>query len=524
MRYLPFLSVLAGFGLSLALVGATPWAWAGVALFGVASLFGLADYFQVQHAIRRNYPVTGRMRWFFYWLRPFLRQYIVESETEGRPFNHEQRTLVYRRAKDVSSVEPFGSHVDAGPEGYEWLSHSLAAKTPKPDSLRVQVGGRHCAKPHTASILNISAMSFGSLGAKAIEALNKGAAAGGFYHDTGEGAVSRHHRHGGDLVWELGSGYFGCRAPDGSFDPQRFKDVAADDQIKMIEVKLSQGAKPGHGGVLPGAKVSQEIAEARGIPIGETCISPPYHPAFSTPLEMMAFVAQLRDLSNGKPIGLKLCMGPPREFLALVKAMLDTGIAPDFIVVDGAEGGTGAAPVEFQDHIGAPLRDGLILARNALVGAGLKDDVALAASGKLISGFGMAASMALGADWVNSGRGFMFALGCVQSLQCHTNHCPTGVATQDIGRQRALVVTDKAARVRNFHHNTVHALAEVCAAAGVEHPRDLTPDRLMIRMSPTEAKPATDVYNILDPGALLSAPARTPLGEAWADADPSRFG
>ena len=523
MRFFPFILILAGLAASVFALRYSDWAWAGVGVLGVVAAAGLGDLLQTKHAIRRNYPVTGRIRWFFYWLRPFLRQYIVESETEGRPFNQEQRTMVYRRAKNISSVEPFGSHVDQGGEGYEWLSHSMGAVQPNVDGLRVDVGGADCKQPYSSSVFNISAMSFGSLGGKAVEALNRGAALGGFYHDTGEGGVSRHHRHGGDLVWELGSGYFGCRAPDGGFDPDRFKETASDDQIKMIEVKLSQGAKPGHGGVLPGKKVTAEIAEARGVPLGQTCVSPPYHPAFSTPLELMGFIAQLRDLSGGKPVGIKLCMGPAYEFLALVKAMMDTGIKPDFIVIDGAEGGTGAAPAEFQDHIGAPLRQGLVLARNALVGAGLKDEIRLAASGKLISGFGMAAAMALGADWVNSGRGFMFALGCVQSLQCHSNHCPTGVATQDAGRQRALVVSDKAQRVRHFHHNTLHALAEVCASAGASHPRELTPDRLLIRTTATDVRSASAVYQLLDPGALRTAPARTPLGEAWAQADPARF-
>lgn len=524
MRYLPFLGVLALLGASLAGLSVSAWSWVGVALFGVLSLIGLQDWLQVRHSIRRNYPVSGRFRWFFYWLRPFLRQYIVESETEGRPFNHEQRTLVYKRAKNVSSVEAFGSHVDNDSEGYEWIAHSTAAVEPDVDALRVKVGGKDCNHPYSASVLNISAMSFGSLGAKAIEALNRGAKKGGFYHDTGEGGVSRYHRAGGaDLVWELGSGYFGCRAKGGGFDPERFKEIASDDQIKMIEIKLSQGAKPGHGGVLPGSKVTAEIAEARGIEIGETCISPPYHTEFATPLELMDFIARLRELSGGKPVGFKLCMGPPHEFLAIVKAMQKSGVTPDFIVVDGAEGGTGAAPTEFQDHIGAPLRDGLVIARNALVGAGLKDEIKLAVSGKLVSGFGMAAALALGADWINSGRGFMFALGCVQSLHCHTNACPTGIATQDVGRQRALVIPDKADRVYHYHHNTLHALAEVLAAAGVNHPNDLTPQRLMIKTSAHKAEPATDVYDLLETGVLNSAPESTHMHTDWLRAKAESF-
>lgn len=492
---------------------------------GVCGLFliGVYDLVQIRHSLWRNFPILGRVRWIMEELRPFFRAYMVESETEGRPFNHEERAMVYRRAKNVSSVEPFGSHLDIGKPPYEWLSHSIAAVHPQNTDPRITIGAPGTAKPYSASVLNISAMSFGSLGAHAIEALNRGAAKGGFFHDTGEGGVSRYHKAGGgDLVWEVGSGYFGCRAEDGGFDPVQFKDTAALDQVKMIEIKLSQGAKPGHGGVLPGSKVTAEIAEARGIPIGQTCYSPPSHTAFTTPLEMVAFIAHLRELSGGKPVGFKLCIGNRWEFLAICKAMLATGIRADFIVIDGAEGGTGAAPAEFLDHIGAPLREGLLFARNALVGCGLKDEIKLGVSGKQISAYAMAASLALGADWINTARGFMFSLGCIQSLSCHKNTCPTGIATTDQGRQRGLVVRDKAERVYQFHRNTVAALMEVVGAAGCSHPDELEP-RHIIRKTAETVMPMSLAHHMLSSGELLSNAPETHLHKAWALAQAESF-
>ena len=523
-RFLPLFASLSTLALFCAMIPVSSFFWIGVILMGGLSALGLYDFFQTRHTLWRNFPIAARIRWIAEELRPFFRSYIVESDTEGRPFNHEERAMVYRRAKDVSSVEPFGSQLDIDNPPYEWLSHSIAARHPKNEDARVKVGAPGTAKPYEASVLNISAMSFGSLGAHAIEALNRGAAKGGFYHDTGEGGVSKYHRAGGgDLVWELGSGYFGCRAKDGGFDPARFADVAADDQIKMIEIKLSQGAKPGHGGVLPGNKVTAEIAEARGIPIGETCYSPAAHTAFSTPKEMMDFIAQLRELSGGKPVGIKLCVGNRWEVLALCKAMRQTGIMPDFVVVDGAEGGTGAAPAEFMDHIGAPLRQGLVLVRNALVGCDLKQHVRVAASGKQISAFSMAASMALGADWINTARGFMFSLGCIQSLNCHNNTCPTGIATTDKGRQRGLVIPDKAERVYNFHRNTIKALMEVVGAAGCEHPGELTPRHIMHKVTQDVAQPAHRAYNLLEPGALISGAEDTHLAREWGMAQADSF-
>lgn len=526
MRFLPFLIVCILFALAVlwSVLGGGWVAWTLAALPGLLVLLGLYDLLQARHTIWRNYPLTGHIRWLGEWARPYLRAYIVESETEGRPFDHEARAMVYRRAKDVTSVEPFGSMIDMERPRFEWLAHSVAASQTDGDDPRVTVGAPGTGQPYSASVFNISAMSFGSLGAKAIEALNRGAAAGGFYHDTGEGGVSRYHRAGGgDLVYELGSGYFGARTKDGRFDPEQFCDVAANPQVRMIEIKLSQGAKPGHGGVLPGSKVTPEIAEARGIPTGQTCASPAAHSAFSTPLELMEFVARLRDLSGGKPVGLKFCVGRPHEVFALMKASLESGIRPDFLLVDGAEGGTGAAPGEFQDHVGMPLREGLVLTRNALVGCGLKGEIRLAASGKQLSAFQLAASMALGADWINTARGFMFALGCIQSLNCHRNTCPTGIATTDVLRQRGLVIPDKADRVANYHRNTIRALMEVVGAAGCAHPGELTPAHMMARDPDGRATSFLSAYRLLEPDQLLDDPDATHLAGDWARAQAGSF-
>lgn len=515
---LPFLVViLLTIATSLAAALVSPWWLIAAAPLALLAVVGLSDLVQTRHTLMRIFPVAAHLRWFFEWLRPFLRSYIVESDTEGKPFNREDREVIYQRAKNITNVDPFGSEMAIDKPPYEWLQQSIAAREPTGDDYRVNVGGSDCKRPYSASVFNISAMSFGALGAHAIEALNRGAARGGFYHDTGEGGVSRYHKAGGgDLVWEFGSGYFGCRADDGRFDPERFRDQAALDQIKMIEIKISQGAKPGHGAVLPGAKVTKEIAEARGVDVGVTCESPAAHSAFSTPLQLCEFIARLRNLSDGKPVGFKLCIGQRHEFLGIVKAMLQTGIKPDFIVIDGGEGGTGAAPAEFLDHVGTPLREGLVFARNALVGAGLKDDIRLACSGKQVTAFALASSMALGADWVNSARGFMFSLGCIQAMQCHTNRCPTGITTHDAFRQRGLVIPEKADRVANYHRHTVKALAALVGAAGCEHPRHLTPQHLMYRLNEHQSVTADIAYGLLPRGILLADPCSTHLGGDWA--------
>jgi glutamate synthase domain-containing protein 2 len=467
-------------------------------------LLGVHDLRQTYSAVRRNYPIIGNLRFMLEKIRPEIRQYFLESDTEATPFSRSQRSLVYARAKNDTDKRPFGTQLDVKADRHEWINHSVVPTQLPGHDFRVQVGGPQCRQPYSASVFNISAMSFGALSANAILALNAGAKRGGFAHDTGEGAISDYHRrHGGDLIWELGSGYFGCRDTDGNFDPARFAAQAANPQVKMIEIKLSQGAKPGHGGVLPGPKVTPEIAAARGVPPGVDCVSPASHKAFSTPLGLLQFVQQLRDLSGGKPVGFKLCIGHPWEWFAIVKAMLASGIVPDFVVVDGAEGGTGAAPLEFADHVGVPLQDGLQLVHNTLVGVGLRDRVRIGCSGKIVSAFDIARSLALGADWCNSARGFMFALGCIQAQACHTGHCPTGVTTQDPLRQRALVVPNKAERVYHFHRNTLHALQELVQAAGLNHPGEITAEHIVRRISDSEVRLLATLVQPLKQGALL---------------------
>jgi glutamate synthase domain-containing protein 2 len=515
-RYSTFALCVAGLVASVAAVLLMPavWAaWIALAVFAVLAGTGVHDLRQVRHAILRNYPVIGHLRFLLEFIRPEMRQYFIESDSEAAPFSRAQRSLVYQRAKGDPDNRPFGTQLDVTMSGYEWINHSMQPSRLANHDFRIVIGGtpgpaslasHPCTQPYEASVFNISAMSFGALSANAIMALNLGARMGGFAHDTGEGSISQHHRvHGGDLIWEIGSGYFGCRDDDGSFSEERFVANARDPQVKMIEIKLSQGAKPGHGGVLPGPKVTAEISAARGVPIGVDCISPSSHGAFSTPVEMMHFVARLRELSGGKPCGFKFCLGHPWEWFAIVKAMQETGITPDFIVVDGAEGGTGAAPVEFSDHVGAPLQEGLLLVHNTLVGVGLRDRIKIGCAGKVITAFDLARMMALGADWCNAARGFMMALGCIQAQSCHTGHCPTGVTTQDPVRQQALVVPSKAERVRNFHRSTLHALQELIQAAGLQHPRDITAHHIVRRISDTEVRLLSNLVMQVQPGALL---------------------
>jgi len=498
--------------------------WIPLILFGVLTLIGTIDLFQTRHAVLRNYPLTAHIRFILEEIRPEIRQYFLESEKDGTPFSRDKRAIVYQRAKRALDKRPFGTQYDVYASGFEWLNHSIAPKPVTKQQFRIDIGGPGCSKPYSASIFNISAMSFGALSANAIRALNTGAKRGNFAHDTGEGGYSAYHReNGGDIIWEIGSGYFSCRNEDGTFCAEKFEAAAKSDQIKMVELKLSQGAKPGHGGVLPGAKVSPEIAAARGVPVGVDCVSPSRHSAFSTPIELMQFIATMRRLSGGKPAGFKLCIGHPWEFLAICKAMLETDIYPDFIVIDGKEGGTGAAPLEFSDHLGMPLREGLNFVHNALIGINARDRIKLGASGKIISAFDIARVMALGADWSNSARGFMFALGCIQSQSCHTDRCPTGVSTQDRVRQRALVVPDKTERVYNFHRATVEALAELVAAAGLEHPTDFTPAHFSRRISPNDVKTFAELYPSLRPGELLAGTSDKRFEAAWALASAKDF-
>lgn len=477
--------------------------WWGAAIFGGLSALGTLDLLQRRSTLRRNYPILAHFRYGLEAIGPEMRQYFIQSDTAEVPFSREQRALVYQRAKGVNDVRPFGSLHDPYAVDYEWINHSLAPARIASADFRIVVGAGR-AQPYAASVFNISAMSFGSLSAAAIRALNGGAKQGGFYHDTGEGSISPYHREaGGDLVWEIGSGYFGCRNDDGSFSEERFAANARDPQVRMIEVKLSQGAKPGHGGVLPAAKVSPEIAATRGVPVGQDCVSPAAHAAFDSPRGLLAFVERLRNLSGGKPTGFKLAIGHPWEWFGIAKAMQETGILPDFIVVDGAEGGTGAAPAEFIDHVGLPMHEALMLVHNTLVGLGLRDQVRVAAAGKIVSAFDIARTLAMGADWCNAARGYMFALGCIQSLSCHTDRCPTGIATQDPRRWGRLDVPDKAARVAAFHRNTLHALRDLLCAAGLQHPDQLGPEHILRRVSPTEVRSLGALYRFLAPGELL---------------------
>jgi len=501
-------ALLAAIILMLASLIASLWVgWLFVLFIFFAALTGLGlhDIRQNRHAVTRNYPIIGHVRFLFETIRPEIRQYLIEGDKDEMPFSREARSLVYQRAKGAEDKRPFGTQENVYEAGYSWLTHSVMPVHFDDFDFRVTIGGPDCKQPYNASLYNISAMSFGALSANAISALNQGAKLGGFAHDTGEGGISRYHRAaGGDLIYEIGSGYFGCRTPDGSFSPDKFTEQAADPQVKMIELKLSQGAKPGHGGMLPASKITPEIAEARGVPMGEDCVSPAAHSEFSTPVEMMAFLGQLRTLSNGKPVGFKLCIGHRREFLCIVKAMIKTGIVPDFIVVDGTEGGTGAAPLEFANHVGMPMVEGLNFVHNSLRGAGLRDRIRIGAAGKLVSAFDIAHAMSLGADWCNSARGYMFSIGCIQAQACHTNHCPVGVATQDPLRQKALNVADKSQRVARFHANTLKALGEMAGAAGLHDPRDFLPYHFMTRKSDgtmtegQEANPYVPVGFLLD--------------------------
>ncbi|MCK7594054.1 FMN-binding glutamate synthase family protein [Pseudomarimonas salicorniae] len=520
-----------GSGLLALLAAWLAWKWqsagwaVAAALASLIAAIGTRDHLQRFSAVRRNYPVLAHFRFLIESIRPEIRQYLLEDEEEAMPFSRVQRSLVYQRAKNVVDKRPFGTLQDLYADRYEWINHSMQPSHIDSHDFRIDIGGPACRRPYSCSVFNISAMSFGSLSANAILALNHGARLGGFYHDTGEGSISRYHREpGGDLVWEIGSGYFGCRNAEGGFDPERFRENAALEQVRMIEIKLSQGAKPGHGGVLPATKITAEIAAARGIPMGEECVSPAAHRAFSTPRELLAFVSRLRELSGGKPVGFKLAIGHPWEWFAIAKAMQETGELPDFIVVDGGEGGTGAAPLEFTDHMGTPLVEALRLVHNTLVGLGLREHIRIGAAGKVVSAFDIVRCLALGADWCNAARGFMFALGCIQSLSCHTDKCPTGVATQDPGRMRALDVGNKAQRVFHFHHNTMKALKELLAGAGLSHPSEIGPEHIMRRVSPTEVRSLADFYPWHRGGELLGDGVRLPHFERfWNAADAGSF-
>ena len=504
-----------------AAIGGPGW-WLLVAFALLLLGVGIYDLVQRKHSILRNYPVLGHMRFLLEGIRPELQQYFIERNWDGRPFDRDTRSAIYERAKDTKEEQPFGTERDVNRPGYEYLVHSTTPVEPSAEPPRVRIGGPDCAMPYDMALMNVSAMSFGALSGNAIEALNRGAAKGGFAHDSGEGGISVYHRHGGDLVWELGSGYFGARAKTGDFDPAQFQETAAHEQVKMISLKLSQGAKPGIGGVLPGAKVTQEIADARGVAVGEKVVSPAIHRAFSTPRELMQFIDRMRQLSGGKPTGFKLCVGSRTDVLAMCKAMLAEDITPDFIIVDGAEGGTGAAPLEYEDHVGTPLTEGLMTVHNALIGVGLRDRVRVGASGKVSSGVDIVKRLIQGADYTNSARSMMMAVGCIQAQTCHTNTCPVGVATQDPKRARALDVPSKSERVFHYQRNCVQQAMQVMASMGVHNPHELRPHMLRRRMNHREVLSYAELFDHLAPGELL---AEAPLSWSadWERADPDRF-
>jgi glutamate synthase domain-containing protein 2 len=503
-------------------VGAVLGWWWLVGVAGVLLAVALYDVLQRTHAVLRNYPVVGHLRYLLELVRPELQQYFIERNFDGRPYDRDTRSIIYQRAKGIEGVKAFGTERNVNEVGYEYLVHATAPVPLPPEPPRVRIGGPHCTQPYDMALLNVSAMSFGALSANALRALNVGASAGGFAHDTGEGGLSRHHLYGGDLVWELGSGYFGARTPDGGFDPARFADKAAHAAVKCVSLKLSQGAKPGIGGVLPAAKVTAEIAAVRGVPQGRDCVSPAAHSAFHTPRELVAFVARMRELAGGKPVGIKLCVGRRTDVIAICKAMLDEGTGPDFVVVDGKEGGTGAAPLEYSDHVGTPLTEGLMAVHNALVGVGLRDQVKIGAAGKVAVGSDIVKRLIQGADYTNAARAMMMATGCIQSQRCHTNLCPVGVATQDPRRARALDVPDKSRRVQRYQEATVAQAVQLMASMGCATPAELAPHQLMRRIGYTDTFSYAELFDWLEPGELL---AGAPKGWAadWKAADPDRW-
>ncbi len=496
---------------------------------GALILLGAWDIVQRPHNVLRNFPVVGHFRYVFEAIRPEIQQYFVESDTDGRPFSRELRSVVYQRAKEEIDTRPFGTIRDLYAVGAEWIAHSITPLAHAGDIPRIEIGAGRCERPYSAALLNVSAMSFGSLSRNAVLALNHGAKLGGFFHNTGEGGITPYHlQHGGDLVWQVGTGYFGCRTPEGLFDEDRFAERAGLEPVRMIEVKISQGAKPGHGGILPAGKVTAEIAAIRGVPMGRDVVSPPYHTAFRTPVELIEWVGRLRELSGGKPVGIKLCVGRPKEFMGICKAMLETGQRVDFITVDGAEGGTGAAPLEFSNSVGLPLTEGLLLVHNTLVGCNLRDEVKVLASGKIVTGFNLIQRVAIGADLCSSARAMMMALGCIQALRCNTNNCPVGVATQDPALARGLDPELKAVRVRNFQRNTVESAMELIGAAGLTHPGELRPTHIYRRTGPTRIETYEDVYDYLEPGDLVAARIHGGgyhqfLADQWLRARANRF-
>lgn len=484
MRKFFWLSVFVGLGLNIAFYIYWPKGLLFLFIWLPWTIVGLSDVFQKRHAIKSNFPVVGHFRYIFEAIRPEINQYFVESNTDGRPFSREQRSIVYQRAKKELDTIPFGTQQNVYQDGYEFVTHSLYPTKVSPESLRVDVGGKKCLKPYSCSLLNISAMSFGSLSKNAILALNAGAKMGGFAHNTGEGGISKYHlESGGDLIWQIGTGYFGCRDYDGNFDLELFKKNASLESVKMIEVKLSQGAKPGHGGMLSGRKVTEEIAQIRNVPLGKDVISPPGHSAFKDAQGLVQFIETLREASGGKPIGIKLCLGHKKEFEDLVHTMVAHNSFPDYISIDGSEGGTGAAPLEFTNYIGMPGIDALKFVVDTLKKQGCRHELRVFASGKVTTGFDIVKLLCLGADAVYAARSMLLALGCIQALRCNNNHCPTGIATQNPDLIKGLDVASKKKRVYNFHTETIESVADILGAMGLQSHRELQPKHLQKRVS-----------------------------------------
>ncbi|MFK7974808.1 MAG: FMN-binding glutamate synthase family protein [Halioglobus sp.] len=500
-----------------------PFLWLFV-LYAALVALGIHDLFFSSHNVLRNFPIIGHMRFLLEGIGPEIRQYFIETDESGKPFNRITRSLIYRRAKNLNDTQPFGTQHDIYETGYSRINHSLSPQKVSTQESRVMIGGPDCLQPYCASRLNISAMSFGSLSPNALLSLNAGAKLGGFAHNTGEGGISPYHlENGGDLIWQIGTSYFGCRTTEGNFDAEKFRSKATTLTVKAIEIKLSQGAKPAHGGILPGAKVSAEIADVRGVEIGKDVISPPSHTRFDTPLGLLDFVQELRTLSEGKPIGFKLCIGKPIEFLGICKAMVQSGITPDFITIDGSEGGTGAAPVEYSNHLGAPLNEGLVFVDSCLKGTGLRKRIKLIASGKITNGYDMVEKVALGADVCNSARGMMFALGCIQALQCNSNKCPTGITTQDKRLMRAIQVDDKKHRVANFHRHTVDSFLELVGSMGYSDPDHVSTFDIKRRIGDETERTLETLYPSLPEGAFLKGELPDDYARAWELASAERF-
>ena len=518
--YLAFGIVLLAFYLFLMMIEDV--AWFSIFLSPIIILW-IYDLLQRKHAVLRNFPVLGHFRYIMEFIRPEIQQYFIANDIEEHPFNRETRSIIYERAKNDRDTVPFGTERDILQVGYTWVLHSLDPKSVAEVEPRITIGGPDCLKPYNASRLNISGMSYGSLSPHALMALNKGALLGGFAHNTGEGGISPYHLQGGDIVFQIGTAYFGCRDDQGHFDESEFAVESNRPEVKMIEIKLSQGAKPSHGGILPAAKLTKEIARVRKVKMGQDVFSPAAHTTFNSPLGLMQFIKKLRDLSGGKPIGFKLCIGRKDEFLGICKAMLETNIMPDFITVDGAEGGTGAAPLEFTNHVGEPLEAGLVFVHNALVGINLRDKIRIICSGKIATGFDMVEKISLGADICNSARGMMMSIGCVQSKQCNANTCPTGVATQSKRLQYGLVVEDKKYRAFNFHKNTIHSFCEIVGAMGLTNPSQLHPSFIMRRVSSEHVKPFSEIHHYLEPGQLLGKNVHELFKKYWEIANTGKF-